>query len=337
MNRTVAFMIVFALTSARAPAAELTLPRDGWVSWQLPAVVDAPAWCCFGDGRRPTGGNTSCRLDESQHGYSSQDDERTDSIVVYAHFAGGRLHRIRALAESCPVEVNGGISHLTDISDEASAHWLANLLAQKGADSEELNRRLRSDVTAALAIHRSEVAQKALVGIARNDTRFELRKEALFWLAHLRGRDGAQVVTSIMFDDANPKIREHAAFAVSQSKSPRIAAGQIANDLIRLGNTDRNTKVRAQAWFWLGQTGFPETEGAINAALKNEQDSDVREQAVFALSQLPDERATQALISVAENATLSRDDRKQAIFWLAQEGSDSALKYLDRIVTAPNR
>jgi hypothetical protein len=35
---------VFAPTVA---AAELTLPRDGWSSWQVAAVDEAPDWCCW--------------------------------------------------------------------------------------------------------------------------------------------------------------------------------------------------------------------------------------------------------------------------------------------------
>ncbi|HEV8331956.1 MAG TPA: HEAT repeat domain-containing protein, partial [Steroidobacteraceae bacterium] len=117
-------------------------------------------------------------------------------------------------------------------------------------------------------------------------------------------------------------------FALGQSKSPRVAA-----DLIKLGNTDQTGNVRAQAWFWLAQTGAPEAEKAIIAALKKDSDDDVRERAIFALSQLPDERSTRALIAAAEDQSLSREQRKRAVFWLAQSESDSALAYLERVLT----
>ena len=66
-----------------------------------------------------------------------------------------------------------------------------------------------------------------------------------------------------MFSDKDADVREHAAFAITQSKSPRVA-----QDLTRLGNTDKEGDVRAQAWFWLAQTGAAEAEIAIGAALK---------------------------------------------------------------------
>ena len=112
----------------------------------------------------------------------------------------------------------------------------------------------------------------------------------------LRGVAGAEVATSVMFNDKDAEVRKHAAFAITQSKSPRVAA-----DLIRLGNTDKDGDVRAQAWFWLAHTGAPRAEDAIGAALRKDADDHVREQAIFALSQLPDERATRALIAAAED------------------------------------
>ena len=130
-----------------------------------------------------------------------------------------------------------------------------------------------------------------------------------------------------MFNDKDPELRQHAAFAITQSKSPRVA-----QDLIRLGNTDKDGEVRAQAWFWLAQTGAPGSEDAIVAALKKDQDDQVREQAIFALSQLPDERATRALIAAAEDRSLSNEQRKRAVFWLAQSESKGAQTYLEKVL-----
>jgi HEAT repeat protein len=187
----------------------------------------------------------------------------------------------------------------------------------------------RVDFMSALAVHRTPVAYDALARIARQDARLEHRKDAVFWFAHVRGREGASLTTSLMFEDADARMREHASFALTQSKSPRIA-----EDLTRLATTDRERQVRGQAWFWLSQTGALQTERAIDVALRKEADGHVREQAIFALSRLPEERATRALIGVAENKDLAREDRKKAIFWLAQAGSDSALAYLDKVVNA---
>ena len=61
-------------------------------------------------------------------------------------------------------------------------------------------------------------------------------------------------------------------------------------------------------------------------------DDHVREQAIFALSQLPDERATRALIAAAEDRSLSSEQRKRAVFWLAQSESEGAQTYLEKVL-----
>ncbi|HKE93867.1 MAG TPA: HEAT repeat domain-containing protein, partial [Povalibacter sp.] len=119
------------------------------------------------------------------------------------------------------------------------------------------------------------------------------------------------------------------AFAVSQSKSPQAAA-----DLIRLANTDADPGVRGNAWLWLARTESTATEDAIDSALRKESDDAVRRQAIFALSQLPDVRATRALITVLEDQSRLSEDRKQAVFWLSQSKSAAAQTYLERLLTA---
>ena len=123
-------------------------------------------------------------------------------------------------------------------------------------------------------------------------------------------------------------IRQHAAFSLAIAR-----AGHRGAALIRQGHEDKDAEVRSQAWFWLAQTGLPESEDAIRWALANDRDEDVREQAVFALSQLPDERNVDALFAVLRNNHLPEDVRKQALFWLAQSDSERAYEYLDGLLT----
>jgi len=268
-------------------AAELTLPPDGWVSWQVAAVDGAPDWCCWSHGNNfRSAPRTACKLDGRQDSWGNRDDETTDQVRIYARTAGGKLDRLRVLSVTCPAQAATPIRDLGTVSENDSARWLVGLAKQKN-----------EDVLTALAINRGDVARDALSDIARNDTRGETRQKAVFWLAQVRGQEGAAITSSVMFNDKDPEVREHAAFALSQSETPRVEA-----DLTRLLNTDEN--------------------------------AEVREGAVFALSQLPDERATRALIATAENRSLARELRKKAVFWLSQSESDAAQKYLERVLTA---
>lgn len=315
----IALQISSTLIVANAFAAELAFPRDGWASWQVPAVDNAPDWCCYGEWNSQVDRHRACALDAKHSSYSSRDEETTDFVRVYARFADGKIDLLRALSATCPVQTSTAIQDLGTPAVDDSARWLTSL-----ARTQE---RLAHDALAALAIHRGEVAHDALVSIATRATLKDSRKHAVFWLARLRGREGAQIATSIMFNDADAWMREHAAFSVSQSISPTAD-----KDLIRLANTDSNANVRAHAWFSLAMTQSSATEAAIEAALRKESNRDVRERAIFALSQLPDERAPRALIKVAQDKSLAREERKRAIFWLAQSESDAAQTYLQEVL-----
>jgi hypothetical protein len=247
-------------------------------------------------------------------------------VKVYARSTGGKLDRLRVLSSTCPVETKTPVQPLDGISDEDSARWLIAQSRSSGTDA-VTHESIGEGALAALAMHRGDVARDGLAGFARSGASVETRKRAVFWLAMLRGEEGAGITSSVMFADPQPEVRKHAAFALSQSKQPRVAP-----DLIRLGNTDKVGDVRAQAWFWLAQSGAPQAEEAILAAARNDSEGDVRERAIFALSQLPDERSAKALISAAQDQTLPREQRKKAVFWLSQSQSDAALAYLDKVL-----
>lgn len=310
------------LMAAAAPAAELPLPKVGWASWQVEAVEGAKSFCCWSGWHDGPTGIKACDLDQDNQGHSTRDDETTDAVRVYARFANGKVERLRTLSASCPVKSKAPVQSLDGISTDDSARWVIEQVKRDDLEEHAL---------ASLALHRGDLAFNSLKGTARDDARFETRKHAVFWLAVLRGTAGADVVSSTLLSDRSAQMRQHAAFALTQSKSPRIAP-----DLIRAGNTDADGEVRAQAWFWLAHHGAPEAEQAIVAALRKDPDDNVREQAIAALAQLPDERATKALIAVTEDRSMSREQRKRALFWLAQSESTTALAYLDKVLLGNN-
>ena len=92
--------------------------------------------------------------------------------------------------------------------------------------------------------------------------------------------------------------------------------------------------MRSRAWFWLAQIEAPESEKEIGRAIVSDPSAEVREQAVFALSQLPEERAVRSLLGILEDARMDNEVRKQALFWLVQSDSDLAYESIDRLLTA---
>jgi hypothetical protein len=313
------------LLAGPSQAAELSVPRDGWTSWQVDAVEGAPEWCCWSSGDDRIATTETCQLDGERQGYGTRGKSTTDSLRVYARLAGGKVERLRVMSARCPVEAKTPIHELGRVAADDSTRWLVGLTKQDGVS--DLSGEGDKDVMPALAMHRGDLAQEALTAMARGDASTERRKHAVFWLAMLRGVVGADITASVMFNDKDADVRKHAAFAITQSKSPRVAT-----ELIRLGNTDSEGDVRAQAWFWLAHTGAAQAEAAILAALRKDADDHVREQAIFALTQLPDERGTRALIALTEDRSLTGEQRKRAIFWLAQSSSAGAQAYLEKVL-----
>lgn len=315
--------LALLLCCPSAHSEELKLPREGWVSWEVPAVENAPAWCCWSGMTKAALQPTTCQLDsKSDSQTTGTRDQTTDAVRVYVRMAAGKVEKLHTLAASCPVAASTPIAPLVT-SEQDSARWLIAQAGQ-GADA---RRSVGQSAMAALAVHRGELAGDALADFARNDPRLETRKSSVFWLSLMRGAPGAEITSNVMFGDKESEVRKHAAFALTQSKAPRVAA-----DLTRLGNTDKVGDVRAQAWFWLAQSQLPNAEAAITGAVKQDPDHQVREQAVFALSQLPGDRATRALIAVAEDQSLAREQRKRAVFWLSQSEADSAQAYIERVL-----
>jgi hypothetical protein len=249
-----AMLAAALLACGHESIAALALPDDGWASWQVEAVDGAPNWCCF-DWQRGPVRRTACDLDGRNNGYgNSSRADTTQTVHVYARFAGGKLEKLRTLGPACEVTTRTPIRDLGTVSPEESAAWLYRQLPLSGKS-------LLDDTLASLSAHRGS-----------------------------------------------------------------------APTMIRIATTDANPKARAQAWFWLSQTAAPQAEPAIAAALRKETDSHVREQAIFALSQLPAERAARALAAVAGDASLPREDRKHALFWMGQVDSPFAATYLDRLL-----
>jgi HEAT repeat protein len=112
--------------------------------------------------------------------------------------------------------------------------------------------------------------------------------------------------------------------------------GDLASDALKtFARTGESIETRKWAIFWLAMvrsSDGADVDATINAALRKDVDEDVREQAIFALSRLPDERATKALIAVAEDQSLTHEQRKRAVFWLSQLESGAAQAYLEKVL-----
>jgi len=315
-------LLIAGFVSNSAAAAIADMSANGWHTWRVAAAKSAPNWCCFAW----DGGNLQterCDLDSRHGNYGSSEDSVAGigEMQVYALMNDGEASKVLTLSPQCRVTSRTTITDVGFVSVDDSVEWLERLVTPRT--------NISTHALAAISVHSGGNPLDVLVDVARDNESFENRKDAVFWMAQVRGADAESQIEKLMFNDKSADFREHAAFSLSQSDAP----GSV-DALVRLGNKDADADVRSKAWFWLAQSGAAESEVEIQKAIRNDRSSDVREQAIFALSQLPDERALEALVNVIEDRRLSSEDRKQALFWLAQLDTDPALAYLERLLSS---
>jgi HEAT repeat protein len=105
--------------------------------------------------------------------------------------------------------------------------------------------------------------------------------------------------------------------------------------LLRLAkNESRPSDARRAAVFWLSMIAADVAVEELGE-LANDVDGDleVREMALFGLSQLSDGQGVPALLDVARTNE-NREMRKQAIFWLGQTDDPRAIALFEEILTA---
>jgi hypothetical protein len=122
-------------------------------------------------------------------------------------------------------------------------------------------------------------------------------------------------------------LAEKALAAIAHHSAREVPAAIQAIVAISREATDPDQ--RAHALFWLSQTDEPRAAALIREAIARDPDAEVREQGVFALSQLDD--ATDQLMAVLRE---SRDQRvkRQALFWLGQSDDPRALAEIERVL-----
>lgn len=97
---------------------------------------------------------------------------------------------------------------------------------------------------------------------------------------------------------------------------------------------NRPIATRKQAMFWLGQAAGEQVAGKVSFA-KDDDATEVKKSAVFALSQRRNNEAVPSLIGVARN-NHDAEVRKSALFWLGQTMDPRAIRLFEEILRSRN-
>jgi HEAT repeat protein len=127
-------------------------------------------------------------------------------------------------------------------------------------------------------------------------------------------------------DACSVELRKQAVFMVSQKQGE-----ESARILLQTARNDPSSDVRADAIQWLGQSRSDIAIPALDSILNSSGDNDVREKAIFALSQQRDPSASQVIRRFVENERVPDDLRANGIFWLGQRRDAVSAEYLRQL------
>jgi hypothetical protein len=304
-----------------------------WIGYAVPAR-GRHQMCCHRSVDAIGKAATGCALEGRDGTFNIGDGDgawagSTELVVLY-RVSGGAVERVRMQSAGCAADFGGLPLHwIDDVRPADSLSLLASLVGTGVAgakDKKKAKGDMREPAIGAIAMHDDAEADRLLEGFASASHPVGVRKQAVFWMGHMRGQPGYEAVRRILASDESAELREHATFALSQSDVP-----EAVDAIIEAARSDRDPGVRGQALFWLGQAAGKKAVGALTRAIDEDPETEVKKKAVFAVSQLPKDEAVPLLIKLArENRNPAV--RKQAMFWLGQSGDPAALAFFEEVL-----
>ncbi len=185
------------------------------------------------------------------------------------------------------------------------------------------NDQLREKIIFAVSQSSASNAEEWLLGVASdNRESMDVRENAVFWLGQRQGQAAVDALESVLFGGVQ-ELEEKAVFALSQHGSRR------AMELLRGVVVDKNAHpdTREQAIFWLGQEGSSEDVGLLMDMYDRLDNQELKEKIIFSVSQNSDAAGFEWLLGLAHDRRESVELRKNALFWVGEEGDVDAAEF----------
>ncbi len=300
-----------------------------WLGYSVPMVAGDHQMCCWNNNVM-CGCSLEPRTNDQNFTVSNNPTVKLEGpkdLVVLFRVESHQTGKIRTFTPDCNLDAGGlPFIWLTGVTPAESIRLLLAMAKDTSAGSHEQMRKA-DGATAAIAMHADSNADQALEELVAQSQPEQVRRQAIFWLGNSRGQRGFEIVSRVVREDPSDKIREHAVFALTQNKDPRAL-----EVVVGVAHNDKSPHVRGQALFWLAQrAGQKIAESAINDAIANDPETEVKKKAVFALTQMPAGEGVPLLIQVVRN-NKNPEVRKQAMFWLGQSKDDRALSFIEEVL-----
>jgi len=291
-------------TRAAAGGLEATLlsivnsqSSPAWVGYAVPIIPGDRQMCCWNDSVR------GCFLEPSNNSrtvvVSSNQTVKLEGptqLVVLYRVENRQVGKIRSFSPECELDAGGlPFIWLTGVNAAESVKVLEGIAKDINSSAARDQIRRAESAESAIAMHADPAADRALEDLVASNQPEQVRRQATFGLA--------------------------------QRNNP-----QALNLLVAVAHNDKSPHVRGQALFWLAQrAGQKIAESAINDAISNDPETEVKKKAVFALTQMPAGQGVPLLIQVART-NRNPEVRKQAMFWLGQSKDERALAFIEEVL-----
>jgi hypothetical protein len=269
-------------------------------------------------------------------------------IVVCVATVGALFWTTTAFAQT-PDVINGTLQ--THASTRGLAREVATLVAtitqpawmgyavktrphdsQDGCWSDGINRRrartpLKLEGTDELyVLFRVDQRQVDRIKFASPDCQLDAGGLTVHWLTGVSAAESLDYLTTFVDGKPTRRMANEAIVAIALHGDPASL-----DRLIAFARSNQDSRVRADALFWVGQRAGDKAAGTITDALDNDPDTEVKKRAVFALSQLPKDEGVPKLIDLARKHR-NPEVRRQAMFWLGQSNDPRALKFFEEVL-----
>ena len=253
------------------------------------------------------------------------DDARGNMVQLAQRLArsGKReyLTIVESMREAGDEDVKlAALDALWQMGDERALDAVLDLYDSSGSE------RFRKKVIFALSQFDDPKAAEKLKDIALQDPNPTIRKEAIFWISQRGDAEVIPLLEEIAKADDSYEVQKQIIFAYSQLGRDGVP------QLIRLARGHSDPDIQKEAIFWLGQTGGREVIAFFDELINSSDNVEVQKSLVFALSKLEDEGVPR-LIDIARTHQ-NPDIRKEAFFWISQEGGPQAARFFEERLDA---
>jgi HEAT repeat protein len=236
-----------------------------------------------------------------------------------------RPERLRVFTADCPLDAGSRTVFWFAAATPAESLALLDSLTRPAVVDVNARTVAESAVTA-IGLHGAAGVDTILDRLSAPDEDDHLRQRAFLSLATARGAHGFNRLSALLAGATDVASRRALTRAIGQTMQPGTA-----DVLLRIAREDPTGDVRGEAAYYYVQHAASGSLDAARALIDSDPSDVVRRRAVGGLARLPDRIRVPALVELARTSRHA-DVRKEAVRALGESGDPRATTFLEQIV-----